>query len=119
MAQSDLTKNQKRDYQLYLVEDGEAGFSPERNKYVIEKSIKEYEAMRKRRMKDYQDNLGERTDAVATFLTSKFAQYSAFPNIEKYFGRQYLAHLRGEQIAQQLKRQMLMNKKIDELTIKS
>lgn len=97
-----ITKNEEKDYKKFFVESGEPGFSPERNKAIIEKSIRKYEAMRKLKMKEHTDGVAERTDAILHFLKSD-AVHSTNP-LEKYFGRNTLAYLRGEQIRDKLDR---------------
>lgn len=98
---ADLTKNQKRDYQVYLVEGGDPGFSPAKNKAVIDGTIEKYEARRKAKIKEYQKNVGERAEAVAFYL--KHVNSGKFTPVEKYFSRRELARLRGEKILQTLK----------------
>ena len=102
-----VEEEQKRDHALYFVEDGEPGFSPEHNKFVIENTIKKTEAMKKRKKKEYEEALGERSDAVVTYLRSRFAEGST--PIEKYFGKQWMAKLRGEKIAQVLQQSRIIN----------
>lgn len=94
-------KDQERDHALYFIEDGDVGFSPERNKQVIENSIKKYEAMRMRKNKEYIENIRERSDAVATYLKSRVAEGST--SVEKYFGRKELLRLQGVSILNKMK----------------
>ena len=94
---------EKDDHQRFLVPDGDPGFNPERNREVIAKSIEKYEAKRKREQELYRDKLGERSDAVASFLKRK-ANSTMEKSVEDYFGRQELARLRGQQILNQLRR---------------
>ena len=106
----EITENQKQDYALFYVEDGEEGFSPERNKAVIANSIKKYNAYKKKQVKKYHEELDERVHAVACFLRSKFLD-SNNPNIiERYFGKQYLAYLRGQKIRKVLQEKYLGRK---------
>jgi C-terminal processing protease CtpA/Prc len=105
----DIKEEQKRDDTLYFVEDGEAGFDPKWNKLVIERSIKKYEAMRKRKQKDYVESIRERSDAVATYLKSRAAESNR--PVESYFSKRELAYLRGEKIVRKLKQNSLLGKK--------
>lgn len=91
-----IQEEQKRDVALYFVEDGEAGFNPAWNKAVIERTIKKSEALRRKKAKQYIENVRERADAVATYLKSRAAEGST--PIEKYFGRQYFSYLAGRKI---------------------
>jgi len=96
-----IAEEQKRDHALYFVADGEPGFSEAHNRAVIAGTIKKYEAKRKLKMKEYRDQIAERSDAVATYLTSRIAEGNT--PIEKYFGKKMMSHLRGEKILQILK----------------
>lgn len=79
----------------------EPGFNPERNRQVIEGTIKKYEQKRARQMGNFVDNLRERTDAVASFFKKKDWGYSG--GVRRYFGKRYLAKLRGEDIISSLR----------------
>lgn len=95
-----LTKNQKRDQEIYFKEEGDPGFSPERNKAIIDKTIKKYEARRKKAMDDRMNEYGERADAVVSYIRA--IDRGKESKIDKYFGKRYLGYLRGEEIKQQL-----------------
>jgi hypothetical protein len=96
-----IKEEQERDNALYFVEDGEPGFSPEHNKFVIENSIKKYRANRRRKAKEYVEAIQERSDAVATYIKSRIAEGNT--PVEKYFGKTMMAYLRGEKIMNVLK----------------
>jgi hypothetical protein len=96
-----IVQEQKRDQILYFVEDGEAGFSPEKNKHIIDKTINKTDQIRKLKHQQFIDQLGERTDAVATYIKSRAAEGNT--PLERYFGKQMMAKLRGEKIARILK----------------
>ena len=85
----------------YILNTPDAGFSPERNKAIIENSIKEYEAMRAKKLKDQVDQYAERADAVVTYLKS-LNKGGMESNMEKYFGKKNLAYLRGQEIREKL-----------------
>jgi hypothetical protein len=107
---ADLTENEKLDYQNWFVEGGEAGFSPDRNKFVVEESIKKHNAMRMAKRKAYIEGLAERVDAVRTWAKSLTGSHMP---AEKYFGRRQLAYLQGQKILQTL--QIVNGKKIVKL----
>ena len=92
---------QKRDIALFFKEDGDEGFNPERNKAIIKETIRKNQENRKRILREEEDNIRERADAVATYLKSKVAEGST--PVEKYFGKRYLAYLRGMKITNILK----------------
>lgn len=97
---SNLTENQLLDYRKWYLDTPEEGFSPERNKQVIEKTIKKSELIRQRRNKDYIEQIRERSDAVVTFLRA--VDRGREPNIDRYFGRTELARLRGQRIVEEI-----------------
>lgn len=103
-----IKEEQQRDRALYFVEDGEEGFSPEHNKFIIDKTIKKYNALRRQRAKDYVEALRERSDAVVTYLKSRAADSNR--PVEAYFSKQELARLRGEKILAKLKQNTLLGK---------
>jgi membrane protein involved in colicin uptake len=107
----DIKEEQKRDEALYFVEDGEAGFNPEYNKMVIERTIKKAQENRKKKHKEYVESLRERSDAVATYLKSRKAESNR--PVEEYFTKRELAHLRGEHIVQKLKNTSFLGQKRD------
>lgn len=78
-------------------------FSPDRNKAIIEGTIKKYEETVEKKRKEYRNQVAERSDAVATYLKS-LSNGSNKP-VEKYFSRQELAHLRGQKILQMVANQ--------------
>ncbi len=86
----------------HFKEKGDPGFSPERNKSVIEESIKKYEATRARKKAEYADQVMERADAVASFLKNidkgKMTGMNSEDQALKYFGKKELAKLRGQKI---------------------
>lgn len=102
-----LTKEEKEDYRKFFVEKGEPGFSPERNKAIVEKTIKKMDMMRLKKRKEFAEGVRERADAVDTYLRSRIAQGST--PIEKYFGKKWLAHLRGQKILRVLKTKYNVN----------
>lgn len=97
---SDLSKNQLLDYRKWYNEKPEEGFSPDRNKKVIEDSIKKFNLMRQRKHTDYIEQLRERSDAVVSYL--KRVEMGMEKDVDKYFGRSELARLRGQQITQEI-----------------
>ena len=103
----EITENQKRDHALFFIEDGEEGFSPERNKAIIANSIKKYNDYKKKQVKKYHEALDERVHAVACYLKSKFVDSTNSNIFEKYFGKNYLAYLRGQKIKRVLQEKYL------------
>lgn len=80
-----------------------------RNNTIIEWTIQKYEADRAKRQKTFEDDLLERSDAVATFLKAVDKGYGG--SSMRYFGRSELARLRGEKIIEKLKSTAMIVKK--------
>lgn len=82
------------------------GFSAERNKAIIEQTITDYEAMRAKKAREYDDAYGERSEAVISYLKAldKGGAISAGGqhNMMQYFGKRHLAYLQGLEIKQKL-----------------
>ncbi len=101
---------QQADKQRFFNSDPD-GFSPERNKFIIEETIRKYEATRVKKVNDVVDHYSERADAVVSFIKSVDRGKGAQGNLEKYFGKQMLAYLRGQQIRDKLMNNMLVKDK--------
>jgi hypothetical protein len=110
-----ISEEQKRDNALYFVEDGEPGFNPDYNKFVIENTIKKHNLVMKRRQKAYEEAIRERSDAVATYLKSRVSEGST--PVEKYFGKKWMSYLRGEKIMNVLKKNSFLGGKERKLYI--
>lgn len=78
------------------------GFSPDKNKFVIESTIMKYEAMRAKKVKEFNEGVAERANAAACYLTSEHGARSSTP-IQRYFGKRTLAKLQGKSIINKLK----------------
>ena len=90
----------------FIPVDPDPGFNPERNKQVIESTIRKYDQQRTKKKKAFVDTMGERSEAVASWLTSAHGAMSNKP-IERYFTKRYLSYLRGREIADTLKSKYL------------
>lgn len=86
----------------FFIEKGDPGFSPIRNNMIIEEIMAKHEATRKRKMKEFEEQLDERVDAVSTYL--RHVSEKGTP-VERFFGPRYLAELRGEKIVQTIVRE--------------
>src|SRR5690242_4086458 len=87
------------DDKKFFIEKGDPNFDPERNKRVIQETIQKYEANRAQKLKDFNEQLEERTDASMWYL--KHVSEKGTP-VEKYFSRRELASLQGRKIIQKL-----------------
>ena len=98
-------KIDKRDYK-FVPMTPDADFSPERNKQVIEGSIKKYEAMRLKKQKQFMEGIGERSEAVASFL--HHVKQGRHNDVDSYFGKSTLTKLRGLEIVDNLRSRLNM-----------
>lgn len=98
---ADLSKNQINDFKVWFKPGGDPGFSVEKNKQVIEDSIKEYELKRTNIQKKFGEDMMERSESVAYLL--KAIDRGRDTNAQKYFGKSELARLRGEQIVGEMR----------------
>ena len=101
-----MFKLDQEDQKRYFVEEGDPGFNPDRNKKIIADTIKKTEANHRKRQKQWEEKVMERSDAVASYLCSNAVQ-SGKP-IEKYLGKRNLAYLRGKRIVQELQSNGMM-----------
>lgn len=95
-----LTKNQLLDLKKFYKPSGDVGFSPARNRKIVEDTIATYEKERERRQKLFGEQMDERSDAVSYFL--KAIDRGKTTTALKYFGKRELARLRGEEILGEL-----------------
>lgn len=102
-----LPKVDKKDWK-YMTANADPTFSPERNKRIIDKTIKNYEAMLLKKERMFTEGLAERTDAAAYYV--KHLQKGKSTPAEKYFGRRTLAYLRGKFLLDRLKDQLTVIK---------
>lgn len=89
----------------YVPKDPEKGFSADRNNKIIDEVIEESERIWQAKRREHNAQLAERTDAVATYLTS-IAQGGKTTSIEKYFGKKHLAYLRGQEIISKIQKSL-------------
>ena len=80
---------------------GDENFDPEYNKQIIAEVDAWNDQLLQRKDREFKEKTQERTGAVAQYLQN-ITQGSCVTEIERYFGRRYLAHLRGQQVIRQL-----------------
>ena len=76
-------------------------YDPTRNKKIVEATIRKNDALRKKKIKEFDEQLGERVEAVAHYLKALDRGDTGSP-AEKYFGRKELAHLQGQKIMREV-----------------
>lgn len=80
----------------FFVEKGDPGFDPNRNKKIVEDSIKKHAENKLRLEKEYADEFAERADAVATYLLHADQKSTT---VEQYFGTE-LERLQSRKLVQ-------------------
>lgn len=103
-----MTNNQKRVVDKYLLDTPEEGFSPERNKAIVEESIRKYEALRAKKWKQAMEANRERAEASVSFLSH--ADRTKNGRLDKYFDKKTISYLRGDEIFSDIRQLMLSNK---------
>ena len=81
---------------------GDPGFSVEHNERVIKETNDWNDMMDRKRERDFKSKVQERTNAVAQYLKN-VGSGKGISSLEGYFGKRYLAYLRGEEIVKKLK----------------
>ena len=81
---------------------GDSDFSEEHNKRVIAEVDSFNDMMDRKRDRDFKEKTAERTSAVAEYLQN-VKQGGGVTSVEQYFGKRYLAYLRGEEVVRKLK----------------
>lgn len=110
---TDKEKAEALDFFMRYDVPEEENFNEARNRAIIEKTIRENDALMKKREKEYNKVLDERTEMVAMFMKAKAdgGRMQKGGGIESYLGKRIMAKLRGEQIVRQLQdRLMVINK---------
>lgn len=88
------------DDKKFYLEIPDPNFSPERNKAVIEETIRKHNAMIQKKKHEHDGAYAERADAVVSYLRT--ADKKPGYDMQRYFGKGYLAFLRGEEIRRKL-----------------
>ena len=89
----------------YILKTPERGFSPDRNKQIIDDSIRKADAFRARQWKSWEDKTRERANALASYFKYLDSGRGGMNPLNKYFSRKFRAYLRGETIVAELKSQ--------------
>lgn len=109
-----MTENELLDLKLFFKEGGDPGFSPERNRAVIEGTIRKYNQRRREAEKLHARALDERVDAAADYI--KHLETSrGETDPERYFGKKYLTQLQAHKIVDKLQMLTAQNEKVRKL----
>lgn len=97
----DIT-NEQRDQQIYYVDKPDPSFNPDYNKHIIEKTIRETDELRKKKIKFYDEQVGERVEAAMDYAFWLEQGGRSGTPAEKYFGKQKLAQLHARKIMKKM-----------------
>lgn len=81
---------------------GDPDFSEEHNKRVIAEVDAWNDEHEREIEREFKEKTAERTSAVAQYLKN-VTQGQGVTDVTKYFGKRYLAYLRGEEVVRKLK----------------
>ena len=85
----------------------EPGFSVKKNNFIIEDAIKKHDLNVRKKNAEFEDKLGERSEAATMYLTGMHGA-SKSRSVEQYFGKVEHAHLKGQDIRSKLIEQQKM-----------
>ena len=85
----------KSDWKFIKVKP-DPNFNPKKNKSVIDEVIKETEALSRKKKRKFDEGMGERSEALATYLSKGKGDMAT------YFGKKYYDHLRGKKSREEI-----------------
>jgi len=94
-------KLHRKDWQ-YLEQnpEGDPGFSAEKNRQVIENTIRKTDKLRKQKEREFGEQLKERTWAASKYLKNVDRGGESDPI--KFFGKDYSMYLKGKEVIDKL-----------------
>jgi hypothetical protein len=87
----------------YVPVDADPDFSAEHNQRVIDRTIRKSETHRRKNQKEFDEKTRERASALAQYLKDLDTGKTS-STAKEYFGKKYLAQLRGEEVINKLKK---------------
>lgn len=109
-ATDNIKEQQSRDEAVYFDSSLDPEYVKRHNDDVIARTIKATNMLRRQKQKDYIEQIAERSDAVATYLKSRMAEGNT--PVEKYFGREMMAHLTGRKIMNKIQSKLQLHQKV-------
>ena len=82
--------------------DGDPNFDLERHNKLIEETIKHNERISRDKKREYDEGIKERAWAVTKYIEN-LKSGGGETNTEKYFGRNYINYLKGQEISEKYK----------------
>jgi hypothetical protein len=90
-----MSKVSRLDWKFVKV-DPDPNFNPKHNRRVIDEVIRDTDLLARQKKREFAEGLGERSNAIAQFISS-INLGGREEAAEKYFGKQYLDHLKGKE----------------------
>jgi len=79
----------------YVRVDPDPNFNPAHNRKVMDEVIRETDLLARKKQREFQEGVGERSAALAQFI-SAVNLGGKHEAAEKYFGKKFLKHLTGD-----------------------
>lgn len=92
------------DMKRFWKERPDPDFSVKHNEEVVARSIARAEALRKQKIKEKMEGLGERANALASYI--KYLDHGGGKSADNYFGKKTLAELQGKKVMTILQKRM-------------
>jgi len=83
----------KSDWKFVKVKP-DPNFDPDKNKRVVDEVIRETEALSRKKNREFDANVKERSEALAKYF--EYGQMKDGGSLAQYFGKKYYDHLRGQ-----------------------
>ena len=80
--------------------EGDPNFDPEKNRQIIENTIKETDKTRRQKDREYEENIRERAWAANKYL--KHLDKGGEGDAVKFFGNNYSMYLKGRELLERL-----------------
>ena len=84
----------------YVKVDPDPNFDPDKNRRVIDEVIKETESLTRKKRREFDSNIQERSEALAKYFES--GQMKDSSSLAKYFGKKYFDYLRGQKTREEI-----------------
>ena len=91
----------------YVGINPDSDFDPERNKRIIEETIKWTDRVTRQKDNEALEKVKERTNAVKTYVHG-LSEGTRSTDREKFFGKKYLSYLRGQEITEKIKGELML-----------
>lgn len=100
----------------YVNVDPDPDFDAKRNESIIEATVKATDKLILQKRREAMEKVGERISAVGTYVQG-ISQGRTSTNRERFFGKKYLAYLRGYEIMEKIKGELMLRGRDDKLFV--